>query len=41
MDYFLMVAAAVLLLLGALGVPAGRVSLPWLGMFCWCLTNVV
>jgi hypothetical protein len=40
-DQILMIAACVLLFLGAVGVPAGRVSLPWLGMALWALSIVV
>ena len=35
---FLMVLALVCLLLAAIGVNPPRVSLGWLGLFCWLLS---
>lgn len=41
LDYLLMVAAFILLLLAALSVPLGRVSPGWAGMACWALALLV
>lgn len=37
----LMIVAAILLVLAAVGVPASRISLGWLGMFFWSLSIII
>jgi len=36
----LVITACILFLLAGLGVPAGRVSLGWLGLACWSLSSI-
>lgn len=40
-SFLLVIIALVLLFLAAIGIPAGRVSLAWMGMFCWLLSTVI
>jgi hypothetical protein len=36
----LVIVACILLLLAAVNIPAGRVSLGWLGLFFWVLSTI-
>lgn len=40
-DIILLIVAAVCFALAALGVNVDRVSLGWVGLFCWVLTLVI
>lgn len=37
----LVIVACVLLLLAAVNINAPRVSLGWMGLFCWALSTIV
>lgn len=40
-DQILLIAAAICFALAALGVAVGRISIGWVGLFCWALTGLV
>jgi hypothetical protein len=40
-DTILLIIAAVCFALAAFGVPTGRVSIGWAGLFAWVLTGLV